>query len=225
MTLWMPVVSGLAAGAASAPHCLAMCGPLAIYASRRDDSAAMARYQVGRLLAYASLGSLAGWSGRVVANSLASQSWVQLLLSAFLAGGMLIMALRLVRPTLPSGLIRLGRGPKLSLASKLFQWLPHDPVWLGAISALLPCGALYSALLIASSAGSASGGAASMSAFAMSSGLGLISAGWVARLQTSKSGRIAIASLLVFGSIAVIARPTYAAITGDPTACHNPDAL
>jgi hypothetical protein len=77
----------------------------------------------------------------------------------------------------------------------------------GAVSGLLPCGALYSAVLIASSAGSAAWGAVSMAAFAAASGVGLLGAGLVSRAARSVGARRVLGLALVLGAVLVVARP------------------
>lgn len=259
MDAWIAIVSGLVAGAASTPHCIAMCGPLAAFAAGADERAAgarIARHQIGRAIAYAGLGAIAGGSGAAIATMLAPE-WVSVLLGAVLAIAMIAMAIRLVRRPLAPRLVgilsrprtprheaedALGPSPPaaargalprsraiLRIASTRFVArvigrLPREPLLIGALSALLPCGALYSALLIAASGGSASSGAASMASFAAASGSGLLAASWIAKKARSELGRRTLAALLVIGALIVLARPIGQALSSDAAPlCHPRD--
>jgi hypothetical protein len=222
MDSWIPILSGLAAGAASAPHCLAMCGPLAAFAGGDDESSArarIARHQLGRLIAYAALGAIAGGSGAAGVRALAPQ-WVSVVLGVVLAVGMLATAVRLVRPPRPVRPIVLGTRPRTPIAARVIGRLPREPMLIGALSAVLPCGALYSALLIAASAGSVAAGTAAMASFAIASGVGLVAAGWIA--TKANRSRRGIAALLVVGALLVAARPIGQALSRDaPPVCHS----
>lgn len=230
MDPWLSIVSGLVAGAASAPHCLAMCGPLAAFAvggAPPDGSASLdrtraARHQLGRFLSYCALGAVAGGSGGAVARALAP-GWVSLVLAVVLAIGMIWSAFRLARPARGAApLIVLGTRPRTPLVVRVLGKLPREPMLVGALSAVLPCGALYSALLIAASAGGPAWGAASMGAFAASSGVGLLAAGWIARAQRSPTGRRGIAAVLLVGALIVVARPVASVVAeGAAPACHT----
>lgn len=221
----MSIVSGLIAGAASAPHCLAMCGPLAAFAAGPAptvDHGRIARHQLGRLVAYAALGAAVGASGGALARALAPD-WASLALGLVLAAGMVMMAVRLVRPSTGAARpITIGRRAHTPLITRVLGRLPREPMLIGALSAVLPCGALYSALLIAASAGSGASGAASMAAFAVTSGVGLLAAGWLARKPRSERGRRGIAAILMVGALIVVARPLAHALAPDaPPACHT----
>ncbi len=220
----MPALSGLLAGAASAPHCVAMCGPLAVFASGLDPAKArgrLARHQLGRGLAYTALGAIAGRSGAALTRFLAPD-WVSIGLGVLLAAGMLLAASRLRGSGRSSrgSIVSIGRRPRRSLATRLFAWMPEDPTWIGVISALLPCGALYSALFIAAGAGTAAAGAASMAAFALSSGLGLLAAGaWSAR--PSENVRRGLAAVMVVGALLVLVRSAAHALAPSvASSCH-----
>ncbi len=226
---WLPLVSSLLVGAASAPHCFAMCGPLAAFASRTEhgfERARFLRHQLGRLVAYALLGAIAAGSGAWIARALAPD-WVALVLGFGLAAGMIAMAVEL---TLPRGrplakAVRLGTAPRTPLVVRVLGRLPREPMLVGAISALLPCGALYAALLVASSAGSAWVGALSMAVFALVSGIGLVGAGLVARSMRSVSARRALGVVLVLGAVFVVARPLVRSLSRDTTpACGSHQA-
>jgi len=218
VTFWLAIASGLALGASSAPHCFAMCGPLATFAAGTDPGARIARilrHQLGRLAAYALLGAVAAASGAWIANMLAPR-WASIALGAVLALGMLAMAFELagVRMRGPRTVV-LGRAPRTPLVTRVLGRLPREPMLVGAISALLPCGALYGGLLVASGMGSAALGAAAMIAFAAASGLGLVAATSFASLARSGTARRVLAVALVAGAALVVSRPIAAALQPD----------
>jgi uncharacterized protein len=225
MNLYVALASGAIAGLASAPHCFAMCGPLAVFASGAGDARAARaralRYQLGRLASYAALGAIAGSGGAALA-SLAPPTWANILLALVLAGAMLFSAWRLYRPA--GGVPKLSRvsssRPKTSLAARAFALLPREPLAIGAMSALLPCGALYAAAMIAVGSGSGSAGAVAMAAFALVSGVGLLAFAWLgAKARMSRRARHILALVLIAGAAVVIARPLLA--RERCPACHS----
>lgn len=225
--MWTTVVAGAAAGLASIPHCTAMCGPLAAYACSSEAGASgRFRYQLGRMLSYSVLGGAAGAVGGATAVTLPG-SWGSALLSWSLAMGLGLAALRLWRrPSQP--LVRLRRKnaeARESFASRALGALGRHPLWVGLGTALLPCGALAAAVLIAASSGSAPLGALSMLAFSTVSGLGLIGAAWVFQRVARRPGPVTsrlLAVVLALGAILFIIRPVHALRHGDEGSCHAP---
>ncbi len=214
------------AGLASVPHCAARCGPVSTFAGK--SAGAAARYHAGRLAGYAVAGAIAGASGELVEATLPAR-WGSAILSLTLAASLAIAARRLWRDPAPrDGLVSIGRRPRRARRSdRVFAWMPKRPLTLGLMTALLPCGALYSALLIAASSGSAIYGAASMITFATLSGLGLavVSAVAVKVAGLAKRGvetlfmRRIIATALVIGAVLFVVRPIVALTQPEPS-CH-----
>jgi sulfite exporter TauE/SafE len=225
--MWTSVIAGAAAGLASIPHCTAMCGPLAAYAcSGSHDGSARARYQLGRVVSYSVLGALAGTVGGATAVSL-PQAWGRALLSWSLALGLALAALRLWRrPSQPLVKLRTHRHDAGdSMVSRALGALGTHPFWVGLGTALLPCGALAAAALIAASTGSAWLGSLSMLSFSLVSGLGLVGAAWIfqrlARQPGAAPSRV-LAVMLALGAILFIIRPVHALRHGDAASCHAP---
>jgi uncharacterized protein len=135
-----------------------------------------------------------------------------LALALVLAFAMLWAALRLLRRQRAPELVPLRRSaPRVSLAARLLALAPREPLWIGALSAVLPCGALYGALLIAVGMGSASAGALAMTAFGLASGVGLVVAPLLGRkVLISQNGRRVLAAALVLGALVVVLRPLLA---------------
>jgi len=206
------IAVALAAGFGSSLHCAAMCGPLAAFAARGARGAAA--YHGARLAAYALAGGLAGATGTLLADAVSAR-WAGALLSWSLALALALTAWRLWRgEARRTRLVSLGDG-RPSLARRLFERLPRHPAVVGGLTALLPCGALYAALLIAASSGDPLGGALAMLAFGAASALGLGAFSFVAarlrrRLRATRSpgwpGR-ALAAVLLVGAVLLVVRP------------------
>ncbi|MGD8316394.1 MAG: sulfite exporter TauE/SafE family protein [Myxococcales bacterium] len=225
--MWTSVIAGAAAGLASIPHCTAMCGPLAAYAcSGGRGGAARARYQMGRSVSYSVLGALAGAVGGATAISL-PQAWGSALLSWSLALGLGLAALRLWRrPAQPLVKLQTQKPDSAdSRASRALGALGTHPFWVGLGTALLPCGALTAAVLIAASTGSAWLGSLSMLSFSLVSGLGLVGAAWIFQSLARRPGPTTsrmLAVVLALGAILFIIRPVHALRHGDGASCHAP---
>lgn len=168
MTVAAALLAAAAAGLVSAPHCAAMCGPLALAAcdgpSRGDSLRAGARYGLGRLVSYMVTGAIAGALGSGLVRVLRGEG-VQRFVSLALAAGLALAAWKVLRAGRPAALVRLRSSPpKLRVPAAA----------MGLATGLLPCGALASGLLIAASAGSWWGGAMAMAVFAAASAPGLL---------------------------------------------------
>lgn len=231
--LFTATVVGLAAGLSSTPHCAAMCGPLsAAVCSRSTQAAAPLRYQLGRLMGYALLGVLAGQLGHAL-GSLQLGPNARWGFRALIAVSCLFLAYGLWgrgRVQLVPARLRPSHraGPRSSPIQRVLGLLPRDVLGLGALSALLPCGALYTALLLAAGSGDARAGAALMFGFALASGLPLIASGAALRLRALRPGRRGarlLATLLVFVAAFALVQPLLAAPSGPvaadaPAPCH-----
>lgn len=220
------VVAAAATGLASVPHCAAMCGPLATFASTSGKSAL--RYHAARLVGYTLLGALAGASGGAIGDAL-PQRFASVALSLLLAAALGLAAWRLWRQgEARERTIAIGRGPRSpSLVDRIYALVPKSPLALGLMTAILPCGALYAGVLAAASSGGALAGAASMLAFGLVSGLGLALVSAVAAKvrRVAASGietmflRRVLATALAIGAILMVVRPI-ASITEPEPSCH-----
>ena len=225
--MWTAVIAGAAAGLASVPHCTAMCGPLAAYAcSGRPGASGQSRYQLGRFVSYSALGGIAGAVGGATAVTLPGP-WGSALLSWSLALGLGLAAFRLWRrPDQPLVSLRTKQDATApSSGSKVLRALGQHPFFVGLGTALLPCGALAAAVLIAASTGAPLLGGLSMLAFAVVSGTGLVGAAWLferfARRPRPATSRV-LAVVLALGAIMFVIRPVHALRHGDTAACHAP---
>jgi len=150
----------LLAGLAASPHCAAMCGALSVQALRGVDSVqrrnALLALHGGRIAGYAILGAVAGATGQSLLRHLPPAGlghWLQLLSALALAfsGLMLIRQSRNRSCCTPVA-------PNRSLVRNALRGL----MW-----ALMPCGLLYSMLLLATFSARADTGALLLGAFAL----------------------------------------------------------
>ena len=185
-------VTAVLMGLAGGPHCVAMCGAacagLAQAAGPRQRHALTA-FQVGRLAGYSVLGAVAA-SGMQALGWLTIQSaalrpvWTMLHIAAMLLGLLLLLQARQ-----PVWLDQSAR--RLWQRVRAF----HDrrtrsaPWIIGALWALMPCGLLYSALMVAALTSSPLEGGATMALFALGSSVSLWAGPWMwLRLQTLGDG-------------------------------------
>lgn len=191
--------AALLMGLAGGPHCVAMCGaassavirilPLATVGQQGAMPALTApgAFHLGRISSYAAAGAIAAAS--VDSLTLASTHvaalrplWVLLHVFVFTWGAMLAVTGRQ-----PLWAQRIGR----SLESRL---RPHaGGTWLGVLATgllwvALPCGLLYSALMLAGLGNGPLQGATLMALFAIGSGASLVAGPWLwQRLRLASS--------------------------------------
>lgn len=194
---WTALLMGLAGGS----HCLAMCSascgalignggpPSELTCASAGSSQTvrwMPRRHQGRRAAAFHMGRLAGYgcAGALAALAMDSLAWLTqqttvlhpvwtLMHVAVMAWGLMMM----VQSRQPVWIERAGRS--IWGRAKPFMEAPGGVLAAGFIWALMPCGLLYSALLVAALSGGALQGALTMVAFAIGSGVWLLSGPWV----------------------------------------------
>lgn len=185
-------LSALVMGLVGGPHCVAMCGAacagIARAAAPRSRQA-LWTWQLGRLVGYSVLGALAGgtvqgmgWLGQqtVVLRPV----WTMMHVAALLLGLLLVVQAR--QPAFLDGWAQAVWCRARPVMSRLGA---RAPAVLGVGWALMPCGLLYSALLVASLSASALEGAAIMAAFAVGTMVSLVAGPWLLlRLGDARSG-------------------------------------
>lgn len=189
-TAWAALVMGLVGG----PHCLAMCAAPCGAITRQDGRGLDASpEQVVRLVARPSLpralafhmGRLAGYAlaGGLAALAMDSLAWLTqqtaalrpawtLLHVAVLAWGVLMM----LHARQPAWIERAGRGVWARVRPILAR--PGGTLAVGMAWAMMPCGLLYSALLVAALSGSVWKGAMTMALFGAGSAAWLVAGPW-----------------------------------------------
>ena len=165
-------------GVVGGPHCLAMCGAPCLGISRWTPHRpwhSLLLFQIGRLTGYAVLGALA-------AASMSSLAWLSVQSAAFRpvwtmvhVMAVLLGLLLMWRANQPLWLNQASQGLWQRVASpsrrQAFQQHKWGALLLGMAWALLPCGLLYSALMVAVFSGGAVQGASVMVAFAVGGGV------------------------------------------------------
>ncbi len=203
------VTAGALAGILSAPHCALMCGPVGVYAGRLTPSG-LTRYQIGRFASYLLAGVAMGAAGKPILGLLWNSAAV-FALSWALAAVMLYAAYqhwpRTSKANSSEKLLTIKQSKK-TLIAKVLSRLPKRPEILGAMSLLLPCAALWSGLVLAASSGGALSGGLVMGLFALTSGLGFLASGIIARLLRNKPARNRTFSVfLVLAAAFFVLRP------------------
>lgn len=185
------LVTALVMGLAGGPHCIAMCGAACAgigQAAAPRSTQAITLFQFGRVLGYGALGGVAaatmqglGWL--TVQSAALRPVWTMVHVAAVLLGLTLLVLAR--QPVwLETGARRVwGRVRSATQSMGMAA-----PLGLGVAWALLPCGLLYSALMVAALAGSVPGGAMVMAVFAIGSGVSLWVGPWLL-LRLGRNGR------------------------------------
>lgn len=177
-------ISVLLASVVGSAHCVGMCGGFVAFCNGCSSGQvasrwSMAAYHLGRLIAYCTVGAVAGALGFGI-QELSVQTGLPRDAGALVVGAMLVLwggyavfggALE-IPARLPSrdGVHAIGKKPPERLLTKLLRAAALWPAWLrngalGLATILLPCGWLYAFALIAAQTGSAVEGATVLFAF------------------------------------------------------------
>lgn len=196
--VWTALVMGLAGGS----HCLVMCAapcaavtgagaqvqPIQWKLARRAFWLRQASYHTGRIAGYATMGALAAVAlqslGSITQHSGALRPLWTFTHVAMLAWG--LMMLLLARQ--PGWVESAGRTVWAKVQPLVRK--PGGVFATGYVWALMPCGLLYSALLVAALSGGAVQGGLTMAAFAVGSGLWLVAGPFVFGTLRSKLNRL-----------------------------------
>lgn len=189
----MLIASASVLGLAGLPHCAAMCAAPCAAACGGAPGEFRARawaFQLARLAGYATAGAVA--AGSVGALASLSQ-WSPALRPVWAMFHALVLVLGvwfIWQGRQPAWMSNLGRTPAAATVSLPQGWQrvqgPARAAAAGAVWVAWPCGLLQSALLVASLANSAAGGALAMAGFALASSAGLVAGPWLwARLRGS----------------------------------------
>lgn len=214
------ILAILGASLVGSIHCGAMCGGLAcLYAdpSVRRPGLPHALYNLGRLVAYAALGTVAGALGGGVDRFAAAAGWARI--GATIAGALMIAyGLARLAVTLGVRLPSLGAG-RLSRApvARVMAWgRGRGAATRGAITGLatglLPCGWLYAFVLTAAASGSPASGALVMAVFWAGTLPMMLAVGIGVQRGAGALGRrlptLAAATLVAVGALTVAGRVT-----------------
>ncbi|MCW5657782.1 MAG: sulfite exporter TauE/SafE family protein [Burkholderiaceae bacterium] len=196
------------AGLAGSPHCLAMCGAACAGVGGQKSRRAFA-FQAGRLTGYAALGALAAASAGALQWAAAHAVLLKPLWGMFhvavIALGASLLWLGAQPAWVERGAQQVWRSLRMrTLSLDTARW----PFAAGVLWALLPCGLLYAALMLAALADSAVGGAAVMAVFALASGAVLQVGAILGQRLGTRSGawgvRLAGAGLIAASAFALL---------------------
>ena len=183
-------VTALLMGLAGGPHCVAMCGAACAgigQAAGVGASRSMLGFQIGRLLGYSLLGGVAAASvsalGWLTVQSAAIRPLWSLLHVAAIALGLLLIFQGQQPVWLDGGAQKIWRqvrqwGQRWGGRSGS-RWKQVSPVFIGTLWSLMPCGLLYSALMVAALTGDVPNGAMTMALFALGSSVSLWAGPWL----------------------------------------------
>ena len=208
-------LTALLMGLAGGPHCVAMCGAPCAGIARSgpgQKTRSMWLFQAGRVLGYSSLGGFA-------AASIQGLGWLSVHLAAlrpvwtlFHVATALLGLMLLWQARQPVWLEASGRQIWNHIRSFTNAGNSRSPktagvatLLVGVLWALLPCGLLYSAVLVAALSGNIVEGSLAMALFALGSGLSLMAGPWLwlrLRNQGSDQWAIRLAGFALFAASA-----------------------
>jgi sulfite exporter TauE/SafE len=186
-------ITALLMGLVGGPHCVVMCGAACAGIGRAAgarSNTAMWTFQLGRVLGYSLLGGVAAASmqglGWLTTQSAAVRPvWTLLHVAAVVLGLLLLFNARQ-----PVWLESTGK----ALWQRTRGWVGGHkvgaPLLIGTVWALLPCGLLYSALLVATLSANPLQGAMVMALFALGTSVSMMAGPWLwLRLRGEGSGQ------------------------------------
>jgi sulfite exporter TauE/SafE len=185
-------VTALFMGLVGGPHCVAMCGAACAGIGRAAgarSTRALLGFQLSRMTGYALLGAFAAGSVQGLAwlgthTAVLRPVWTMFHVAALLLGAVLLWQARQ-----PAWIESLGQNVWRRARPALAALGPRAPVVLGLGWALMPCGLLYSALLVASLSAHALEGAALMALFSLGTSVSLTAGPWLMlRLRGARTG-------------------------------------
>lgn len=185
-------MTALLMGLAGGPHCIAMCGAACAgigKAAGERKTSALWTFQLGRLASYSALGAVAAASVQGL-GWLTTQTAVMRPVWTFFHVAVMLLGLTLVLlARQPVWLDNTARSLWRKVQAFNASWGRGAPLAIGALWAFMPCGLLYSALLVAALSGGALDGALTMALFALGSSVSLLIGPWLLlRLRGGGSG-------------------------------------
>lgn len=185
-------VTALLMGLAGGPHCVAMCGAACIgigQAAGGQRNFALWSFQFGRLAGYSALGALAAISMQALGWLSVQSAALRPVWTLLHVGAMVLGLLLLWKARHPVWLEQAGRKLWARARAVAGGRGQGAPLVLGMIWALLPCGLLYSALLVAALTGEAAQGAMVMALFALGTSVTMMAGPWLwLRLRSPGNG-------------------------------------
>lgn len=218
------ITAGFFAGLLGSVHCLGMCAGLSgLFAvGGSSGKGRVWTYNAGRLISYSSIGAIGGWLGASAADAYQLYTQVQWLR---IAGGVVICLIGL-QISLELNLLRAietaGAGVWRVIRPLANHFLPvsnhRRALGLGLLWGWLPCGLVYSVLLVSMTSGGAIPGAAVMAAFGAGTLPAMLATGMgaqaVTRFTRGSFSRQAMGVLLIVMGLLTIAMPLSSSLAG-----------
>jgi len=214
------LTAALLAGLLGSAHCLGMCAGIsglfavnASVANVRQQLPLALTYNLGRVLSYAVLGIIVASFGSVVVRASPSMAGGLRILSGviiILVGLKVAFDLRLLNPIERMGSTLWARIAPLAQSLVPVTNLPRA-LGLGIVWGWLPCGLVYSVLLIAATRASSADGAMIMVAFGIGTMPAMLATGLgtarLAQVMRRKGTRLGLGSLVIGLGFLTILRP------------------
>lgn len=185
-------VTALLMGLAGGPHCIAMCGAACAgigQAAGEHKSSAMWTFQFGRVVGYSLLGALAAASLQGLGWLTVQSAALRPVWSLFHVAAMTLGLVLMIKAQQPIWLEQVGKRIWQGARALAMGRGRGAPLVIGTLWSLLPCGLLYSALLVAALAGTALNGALVMALFAAGTAVSMQAGPWLwLRLKGNRSG-------------------------------------
>lgn len=175
-------LTALLMGLVGGPHCVAMCGAACAGISQAagpHQNLALWTFQLGRIGGYSILGGLAAASLQGLGWLTIQSAALRPVWSLFHVAAMVLGLMLLLRARQPVWLESAARNVWARTRSFAANQGRSAPLVLGVLWALLPCGLLYSALLVAALAGSVAAGAMVMAFFALGTSVTMVAGPWL----------------------------------------------
>jgi uncharacterized protein len=188
-------LTALLMGLAGGPHCVAMCGAACAgmgQVAGVHQNRALMSFQVGRWLGYSLMGGLAALSVQALGWLTVESATLRPVWSMLHVGALVLGLLLVWQAKQPVWLDQSAQ----QLWGKIRRFNNNSgnagklaPLAVGVLWAFMPCGLLYSALMVAALTGNALEGALTMACFALGSGVSLGIAPWLLlKLKTIGDG-------------------------------------
>jgi sulfite exporter TauE/SafE len=175
-------VTALLMGLVGGPHCIAMCGAACAgigQAAGPRKQSALLLFQLGRVAGYSVLGGLAAASLQGLGWLTIQSAALRPVWSLFHVAALVLGLVLLVQARQPVWLEVGARKVWARVRGFASTWGGGAPLVLGSLWALLPCGLLYSALMVAALAGSVGAGALVMGLFALGTSVTMFLGPWL----------------------------------------------
>ncbi|MBD3893273.1 sulfite exporter TauE/SafE family protein [Hydrogenophaga sp.] len=185
-------ITALFMGLVGGPHCVVMCGAACAGIGRAAgdrSTRALWTFQISRMLGYALFGAFAAGTVQGLAWLGSNTAVIRPVWTMFHVAVLLLGLVLLWQARQPAWIESLGQGIWRKARPVFTRLGPRAPVVLGVAWALMPCGLLYSALLMAALSANAVQGASLMALFSIGTSISLLIGPWLLlRLRGASSG-------------------------------------